>query len=99
MLKATAGLEAEAVKTTLNTGLAGWRHHYEQKRRLGVKLPGELNVSFSLDANGRVLGETAVEESLQDQELRKSLMETVKGLQFAVPKQGPAAVTVKIVLE
>jgi Ca-activated chloride channel homolog len=99
VLKATGGLEAEAVKATLTSGLAGWREHYEKKRQEGVKLPGELNFSFSLDATGRMIGDPAIEGSLKDQELRKSLLETLKGLLFAAPKEGSAAVTVKIVLE
>ena len=98
VLKSTGGLEAKAIKATLSSGLAGWREQYERQRQQGIGLPKEISVSFTLDARGRVVGTPAIEESLQDQELRQSLVETLKDLQFAVPKEGSAAVTVKLVL-
>ena len=68
------------------------------KIKQGARLPRELSVSFTLDAKGRVTGTPAVEKTLPDKELQKSLVEILKGLQFAVPRQAPAAVTVKMVI-
>jgi hypothetical protein len=98
VLKTTGGLEAEAIATVLKTGLAGWREQYERKIKQGARLPRGLNVSFTLDANGRVTGTPAVEKTLPDKELQKSLVEILKGLQFAVPREAPAGVTVEIML-
>ncbi len=98
VLKATGGLEAEGLKATLSTGLTGWREQYEKKMRQGSTLPNELSVSFNLDNQGRIVGQPAVEKALQDQDLRKNLIETIKGLQFAVPREGSGAVTVKLIL-
>jgi Ca-activated chloride channel homolog len=98
VVKAAGGLEAEAVKSVLAAGLAGWQEQYDRRSRQGIGLPKEFSVSFTLDAKGRVTGTPAVEKTLPEQELQKSLVEILKGLQFAVPRQAPAAVTVKIVL-
>jgi Ca-activated chloride channel homolog len=98
VLKATGGLEAEAVKSVLAAGLAGWREQYDRQSRQGIGRPKEFSVSFTLDAKGRVTGTPAVEKTLPDQELQKSLVEILKDLQFAVPNQASAAVTVKIML-
>ncbi len=98
IIKATGGLEAEGLQATLSTGLSSWREQYEKKIRQGRTLPHELSVSFNLDNQGRIHGQPAIEKTLQDQDLRKGLLETLKGLQFAVPREGSAAVTVKLVL-
>ena len=96
VLRATGGLPAEAVQATLTTGLADWRERYEKLIQQGARLPRELNVSFRLNTVGQVIGDPAIEESLKDQDLRKRLVETLKGLRFASPNQRSAAVTVKL---
>ena len=98
IIKDAGGLEAEGLQATLSAGLSSWREQYEKKIRQGRTLPHELSVSFNLDNQGRIHGQPAIEKTLQDQDLRKGLLETLKGLQFAVPREGSAAVTVKLVL-
>ena len=98
VLKSTGGLEAKAIQATLSSGLAGWQEQYERQRQQGISLPKEISISFTLDARGRIAATPAIEESLKDQELRQSLVETLKNLKFAVPKEGSASVTVKLVL-
>jgi Ca-activated chloride channel homolog len=97
VLKATGGLEAGAVQTTLSAGLAAWWEQYDQKLQQGVRLPRELNVSFTLDASGQVVGHPAIEAALTDRDLRQRLREALQGLRFANPGQKPAAVTIKVV--
>jgi hypothetical protein len=86
------------VQTVLTSGLADWQKQYGKKLQQGIGLPRELNVSFRVNSAGQVMGEPAIEESLKDQELRKALMEALKGLQFVSPHQKSAVVTVKLVI-
>ncbi len=85
------------MQATLTTGLAEWQERYEYEQQRGVRLPREVTVSFTLDATGQVVGEPVPEDSLKNQDLRKRLIETLKGLRFANPGQKPAAVTVKLI--
>ena len=99
VLKATGGLEEGAVHTTLASGLAAWQELYEQKFQQGAGLPREVNVSFTLDASGKVVGNPAIEAALQDLVLRQRLREALQGLRFANPGQKPAAVKIKLVFQ
>jgi hypothetical protein len=96
VLRATGGVPTETIQAALTTGLADWREQYEKLIQQGARLPRELNVSFRLNTVGQVIGDPAIEESLKDQDLRKRLVETLKGLRFASPNQRSAAVTVKL---
>jgi hypothetical protein len=98
VLRTTEGLEASAVQAILTTGLAGWREQYEKKLQQGARLPRELNVSFKLNTAGKIFEDPAIEDSLNDQELRQALLEALKGLQFASPNQKSAVVTIKLVI-
>jgi Ca-activated chloride channel family protein len=97
VLKATGGLQAEAVQAVLTAGLADWCQNYDKKAQLGAGLPRELNVSFRVNTVGQMLGEPAIEETLKDQELRKQLSEALRGLKFANPNQRSAVVTFKLI--
>jgi Ca-activated chloride channel homolog len=97
VLKATGGLAAEAVQAALSTGLAGWRERYVKKLQQNGSLSKEVSISFNLDNQGRIVGQPAIEKALRDQDLRQALLKTLEGLQFPVPQQSPAAVTVKLV--
>ncbi len=97
VLKVTGNLKADEMQATLATGLAGWQEHYEQEQQRGVRLPREVTVTFTLDTAGQVVGEPNPDAFLKNQDLRKRLIETLKGLRFANPGKKPATVTVRLI--
>jgi hypothetical protein len=97
VLKATGGLEAGAVQTILETGLAAWQELYVQKLQQGARLPRELNVSFTLNPGGQVVGLPAIEAALPDRDLWQQLRKALQGMRFAKTGQKSGAVTVKLV--
>jgi len=92
------GLEQAAVEQALTAKLPELTACCEAARKRGVKLPGEIILTFTIGADGGVRDKKPVTTPLADASLAKCLSDLVRGLIFSNPGKKLGQVTVKLSL-
>ncbi len=90
------GLSPAEVQKALEGGLAKLTQCCQDAAKAGLKLPGEITVTFSIGTDGKITGEPKVTLAAPHQSLGKCLAAALKGIQFPQPQQAAVPLTVTL---
>ena len=89
---------AAAIQQALEAELPKLERCCQEAAKTGVKLPGEITVTFTIGLNGKITGDPKFTMTAKQKSLENCLAAALKGIQFSPPLPAAVSVTVKFAL-